>query len=294
MVKPYEWMVKYTPQTEWISGRGLLFWLAFFFIELGAGMFIISSIFDVLTGQMIGWLLCALLGGGWHLLFLGRPFRFFRMVVKPQTSWISRGLIFVSLFLILGVVQMAMSLRATPPVALLVATNILAFLSVIYGGFAMCSVRGISLWNTPILPIMYVVAGILGGVELTMAVILGSGGILEVGVTVEEVSRILLLSFVIIIGSYLIGVRYNSTTGAKAVIEIVLGQGKVLFWVIVVIIGILLPVGVAISSFATGLKGAPESIIWTSIFAGIVGDLMLRYLILRYGFYAPLVPSSHI
>ena len=40
-MKQYEWMVTYTPQTEWIAGRGILLWLAFFFIELGAGMFFI-------------------------------------------------------------------------------------------------------------------------------------------------------------------------------------------------------------------------------------------------------------
>ena len=35
----YDWMAKYTPQTEWIERRGVLLWLAFFFIELGAGVF---------------------------------------------------------------------------------------------------------------------------------------------------------------------------------------------------------------------------------------------------------------
>jgi integrase len=37
-------MVYYTPQREWIEKGGIKLWLAFFFIELGAGMFFIGSL----------------------------------------------------------------------------------------------------------------------------------------------------------------------------------------------------------------------------------------------------------
>ena len=50
--KPYEFMVQYTSQREWVDRRGILFWLAFFFIELGAGMFIAASIF--VSGEELG------------------------------------------------------------------------------------------------------------------------------------------------------------------------------------------------------------------------------------------------
>ena len=78
--RPYEVMTKNTPQREWIERRGILLWLAFFFIELGAGMFFVSSFFNNLWGLLIGWLICAVLGGGAHLLYLGHPFRFWRML----------------------------------------------------------------------------------------------------------------------------------------------------------------------------------------------------------------------
>ena len=38
-MKLNEWMVKPTPQTEWIDRRGILLWLAFFFIELSQAFF---------------------------------------------------------------------------------------------------------------------------------------------------------------------------------------------------------------------------------------------------------------
>ena len=197
-MKPYEWMVKHTPQTEWIDRRGILFWLAFFFIELGAGMFFISSIFGNIVGEFIGWLICAALGGGLHLLYLGRPFRFYRMVLRPQTSWISRGLLFVSGFLVLGGIHLALSLWATSAVGLVIVTDILAFLTIIYGGFAMNCINGIPLWNTALLPVLYAVAGLWGGAALSMAVFLITGAFAEVGLKLEELIRTLVMVFIVV------------------------------------------------------------------------------------------------
>ena len=90
--KPYEFMVSYTPQKQWIEKKGVLLWLAFFFIELGAGMFFVASLFGNLPAMSLGWLLCAVLGGGFHLLYLGKPLRFWRMVLSSgwKTSDIPR------------------------------------------------------------------------------------------------------------------------------------------------------------------------------------------------------------
>src|SRR5512136_2024495 len=148
--RPYEFMVRYTPQREWIERRGVLMWLAMFFIELGAGAFAVGSLLDSQVAMLVGWLLCAVLGGGLHLLFLGKPMRFWRMVFSSgwKTSWISRGLAFVALFLLLALVDMGLTLWAAPITALMIATAIFAFLTIIYGGFAMNYINAIPLWNS--------------------------------------------------------------------------------------------------------------------------------------------------
>src|SRR4030042_5762414 len=119
----YDWMVKYTPQKEWVERRGVFLWLAFFFIELGAGMFFVASFFNSMPAMVMGWLICGVLGGGFHLLFLGKPSRFWRMAISSgwKTSWISRGLIFVSLFLLLGLVHMLLTNWTNSSIALVVA-----------------------------------------------------------------------------------------------------------------------------------------------------------------------------
>jgi len=292
-MKQYEWMVKYTPQTEWIAGRGILLWLAFFFIELGAGMFFVSSLFANVTGELIGWLICAVLGGGLHFLYLGHPFRFYRMVLRVRTSWISRGLLFVSGFLVLGAIHMALSFWGKPALALLIVTDILAFLSIIYGGFAMSYINSIPLWNTALLPILYVVAGLWGGAGLSMVVLLETGAAPEVSLQLEEFIRTLMVAFLVIFPTYLISARYGLSAGHVSVREIVIGRWWPLFWIVVVFLGIVFPLGVVINSLAVGLEATPAVFLHGAIAFELVGDLTLRYLILRNGFYNPLVPSRY-
>jgi len=287
-MKAYEWMVKPTPQTEWIDGRGILFWIAFFFIELGAATFLVSSLFGNLFGEFIGWLMCAVLGGGFHLVYLGHPFRFYRMILRPQTSWISRGLLFVTGFLTLGFIHMALSLWAASNVVLLVVTNVLAFLAIIYGGFAMSYIRGIPLWNSALLPVLYTVAGLWGGAELSAVVELQRGG--PGNAMLEDLIKILLAAFIIIFPTYLITARYGLAAGRTSVSEIVKGKWWPLFWVGVILFGIVLPIGVIITSLVLGISGIPVTLLYFSVVFELIGDLILRYLILKAGYYNPLVP----
>lgn len=292
-MRPDEWMTKYTPQTEWIERRGVLLWLAFFFIELGAGMFLVASFFDSLPGMFVGWLVCAVLGGGLHILFLGKPMRCWRMALSGgwKTSWISRGLIFVSLFLVLGLVHMIAAQWATQLTAVLVLTDIFAFLTIIYGGFAMNYVNGIALWNTALLPVMFVVSGVWGGAEVVMGIALGTAKA-DVGGSIEEWIRILLMGFIILVVVYLMSIRYTSAVGKASVRSIILGRWSPLFWAGVVAVGIIIPLTAVIISYIGGIEALPLAFVYFAILCGLLGDLAMRYLILRCGMYSPLIPAT--
>jgi len=291
-MESYDWMAKYTPQTEWIERRGVLLWLAFFFIELGAGVFFVASFFDNLQAMFTGWLVCAVLGGGFHLIFLGKPARFWRIIFSSgwQTSWISRGLIFVSLFLILGLVQVVVAMWASPVTPLLIAVNVFAFLTIIYGGFAMNYVNGIPLWNTALLPVLYVISGLWGGAEVMLGIALANGDA-SMSIAIEEWIRILLIGFAVLIPVYLLSTRYTSVTGQASVKYMVLGKWSPLFWIAVVFLGMAVPLSAVISSFVIGLEATPKAFLYVAIFSGLLGDLSARYLILRCGLYSPLIPS---
>lgn len=285
-------MVSYTPQTEWIEKGGIKLWLAFFFIELGAGMFLIASLFNNIPSMAVGWLLCAVLGGGLHLLYLGKPFRFWRMAFSSgwKTSWISRGIMFVSFFLGLGFIHMILLGSGIRFTGFIIATGIFAFLTIIYGGFAMNYVNGISLWNTALLPVIYGVSGLWGGAEATLGIALGTG-VIEIGPAIEEWIRILLIGYLFIIPVYLISVRYTSSLGQVTIRYMVTGRWSGVFWGVVVVLGMAVPVTSVIVSLVVGLEGGNMTFFYAAILSGLIGDLAMRYLLLKCGLYSPLIPS---
>ena len=287
-----EFMVTYTPQREWIERRGILLWLASFFVELGAGAFIVSSVFGNLWGMLIGWLLCGVFGGSLHLLYLGHPFRFWRIILSSgwKTSWISRGLISVTLFLIFGAIHMILVQWASPVPGLLIAAGVFGFCTVIYVGFVMSYVNSIPLWNTPLLPVLYVILGIWGGLGVTLIAMLATGATGVVG-NIEQWSRIFLLAFIFVVFVYLYSIRFQGATGKTSVGQIVTGKWAPLFWVMVVVLGMALPVGVALSNLVVGLA-VPALLLYLAVIFELLGDLFLRYCILRCGLYAPLILAN--
>jgi len=287
--RPYEFMVYHTPQREWIEKRGILLWLAFFFIELGAGTFFISSIFESAAGMLAGWLICGVLGGGLHILYLGHPFRFWRMVTSAgwKTSWISRGLYFVSLFLILGAIQLILVQWSSPFLGLTITADILAIFTIIYAGFAMNFVIGISLWNSPLLPVLYLVLGIWGGLGITLITILPSDA--TVLGSLEIWSRVFLLTFIFIVFVYLFSIRYQGTAARVSVRQITTGRWAILFWIMVVSLAMVFPLVVTVSGWVADLA-IPNTLLYIVIILELLGDLALRYCILRSGFYKPLIP----
>ena len=290
-MKPYEKMVKMTPQTEWIERKGILLWLAFFLIELGAGLYIMSIILESNWGMFIGWLVCLVLGGGCHFIYLGKPLRVYRGFLRPQTSWISRGLIFISIFAVIGVAHLAVIHWApnTNPVAFEVIMCIISLLVVVYGGLAMAYVRGLALWNTAMIPILYTAASLWGGAGIVLGIML----VRNEGIEDAEVwIRALLIGFMVIILLYLWATRYTSAAASESVRRFTRGDLILPFYLGVVIIGMVIPAVVVGYSFSEGVDSTPTGLFVAAIACEFIGDLTMRYCILKGGLYSSLILPS--
>ncbi len=294
-MKLYEWMVKYTPQTEWIERRGILMWLAEVSGGLGGGLYLVSLYLNSLWGMFIGWLIILLLKGGFHIAYLGKPLRFWRMMPPFsngwKTSWIARGLIFVVLFIGFGAIQIAASYwlpETTWEVVFMVLAGIMAFGVIIYSGFVMNYVNGIPLWNTALLPVLFVVCGILDGFGLVLAIALGGG---NVDIMVAEAgSRVLLIASALLIVIYLWSTSYMGPTGKYTVMELIRGNIAPVFWVGIALCGIIIPIVIAVSSYFAGEASSPLLIV--GIICDMIGAFSLKYCILKAGIYSPLIPST--
>ena len=152
-------------------------------------------------------------------------------------------------------------------------------------------VNGIPLWNTALLPVLYVVSGLLGGAEIVLGINV-AGGEISSGIAIEEWIRILLMGYVILIPIYLLSTRYTSVTGQASVRKMLLGKWSPVFWIVAVLVGMGVPAAAVVSSYVMGLEATPGVLLYIAIFSGLIGDLAVRNLILRCGLYSPLIPSS--
>jgi len=291
-MKPYEWMTTYTPQKEWIEKKGIFMPLAFYFGALGCGLYLVSLYFDILPGMFIGWLIVAVLKGGAHLIDLGKPLRAWRMILKPQTSWISRGMIFVLLFLGLAPVQLCLS-YFLPGTIWEILFKILggatAFAASVYPGFTLNFINAISLWNSAMLPMLFLVIGALGGTAL-LAIVQLFGGDIDVN-RVQALSAILIVITFMLIGVFTMSVSYRGPSGKHVVKQMLKGEASIVFWVGILIIGIVLPFVGALIEYT----GSPYSklALLLSALGEIICGISLAYVILKNGIFAPLIPLSN-
>jgi len=284
-------MVKYTQQKSWIDGRGNFIALAFFLGGISGGLFMAAAYFDSILGMFIAWLLSLLMGIS-YMIHLGQPSQFWRMFMKPQTSWISRGFIFIMLFIGLTFITLILA-QWFPDAKSAIATfkilaGIFAFAQSIYTGFAVSYVSAIKLWNSAILPILFVVCGFSGG----MAVLLGIslGGSESQLALMENITRITLIAFAVILIVYLWNATYSNAAAKDAVARLLGGNIAVIFWIGVVVLGVLIPIAISISTYFMGESST--ALLLTAVVTEIIGGLALRYVILEGGIYIPLTSGE--
>jgi formate-dependent nitrite reductase membrane component NrfD len=286
----HEWMLKGNRQTEWIENRGILLWLAFYMGGLGGGLYLVSLFFNNLWGMFLGWAIVAILKGSFHFLFLGKPTRFWRMVLHPQTSWLSRGLLFVVAFAGAGLIQILLS-YFFPGTAIemifKVIAGVFALAVATYTGFVLNNVKGVPFWNLPILPLVFVTGGILGGFGLTVGMALN---IENINMAAAEMgSRWLLIFDALLIGIYLLLASRKDETGKKSVLYQLKGGLSAIFWGGVVVLGAIFPFLTAFYTYFAG-EVAPGLLIF-AVVCEVLGGMLLRYCLLKSAIYSPLIAN---
>lgn len=301
----HEWMVKPMQQKEWIQGEGILIWLAEVFSSLGTGLYLVAIMVGSWWGALIGWGIIMFIKLPLHLLYLGRPARFWR-ALPPftkawRTSWIARGFFFTTVFAGVGLLQLALDYGVGPVdpstggMAMLnflvkVAAGLFCILTAIYCGFMMSFCKSVPFWNTGMLPIVIMNAGIADGLALLMGI-----GMFTTGLdlmTLESVTRILLLVNIGLIATYLMNSTYSSGTAKLSAKKLLSGEVAMPFWIGVVVCGIAVPLAISIAGYFT--KEVSHNALIIAIITHTVGAFALKYCILKVGIYKPIVPKAKI
>ena len=306
----HEWMVKPMAQTEWIQGKGLLVWLAEVFSALGTGLYIVALFFSqshpvsAFWGALLGWIGIAIFKLPLHFLYLGKPWRFWRAFPPVsngwKTSWFARGIVFTMIFLGLAAIQLIMQGLIGYGVSdasavwivnyiFMVLAGVFCVMTAIYCGFAMSYCKSVPFWNTGLLPIVFLLMGVADGLALIMAVGLVTGE--EVISTAESATRIMLIINSLLIVSYLVNANYQSTTAELSVKELVRGHVAWVFWLGIVLLGILVPFIISVASYFTG-EEATTGLLVFAIVCHTIGAFSLKYGVLKVGIYRPLLPKA--
>jgi formate-dependent nitrite reductase membrane component NrfD len=297
----HEWMVKPMPQKEWIERRGMMVWIAEVFTSLGSGLFLVSLFMNNWWGMAIGWAIIMFLKLPVHLAYFGRPLRFFR-TIPPfsnawKTSWFARGILFTIFFSGFAFIQLVVGYpyiadligpAATPIYTVFaVLAGIFAVMTGIYGGFIMNYCKSVPFWNTGILPIVFILAGVADGFGLIMGISLAGGGA-DIA-TAELWSRATLAINAFLIITYLISISYTSAVAKLSVRELIIGRVAGVFWAGIVVLGIAIPLVISISSIYTGVE-VSGIILIVAITCHTLGAFALKYSLLKVGIHRPLLP----
>jgi sulfite dehydrogenase (quinone) subunit SoeC len=265
---------------------------AFFFGELGAGLFIVSLFYDVVPGMIAGLLATGVLKPYFHLAHMGVPGNSWRAIMRPDRAWISRGMIAIAVFFVFGVVHLLLQtggifgldisgVGSALSQAVMIISVLAALGVMLYHGFAISHSTAISLWSTGLMPVAGVMYAFLGGASLTA--VLGWNAVAPDRPALATVTLLLLAGTAIVLLS-LISAALNGAPGARVSMNLLLrGPFARVFVPVVLGVGLVLPLLLLVL--------APASYV-TSLLVAIsvlVGYYAFRTFIFKAGVYDPIM-----
>lgn len=295
-------------QLEWgFGGRrkirdGALL-IALFIGGIGAGQFVVSTwLYDYPLSAVIGLILVGVGKSAAHLAYLGRPARFFRLFMKPKTSWVSRGLISMIVLLVFGVAYLAPYLAPIVGIdwtawtmadslgkTFLAIAVVAAFIVMVYDGFVLNSCKSISSWHTMLLPVMFFTYAIAGGVAMTaLTTMVDTGSTLSTEDLVILDGFLLGAMFVLVI-FYLMNLYTSDLTGKESLHRLLMSRTAIFFIGLALIAGLCVPLALTLVHQA-GVQGTiATALLAISAILELAGDLSVRHSILKAGLHAPVL-----
>ena len=156
---------------NWLIGT------AFFLGGLGAGLFVLALLTDHTAGMLAGYLIVVVGKNTAHMLFLGRPERFWRAAMRPDRSWIARGIWAMGFFAVSGLILLFPRVLGPPwqlsgwlNDAVTAVAILSAVIIMFYDGFVMNCSPGVAFWRTRLLPLLLLMYATLGGTTLSLTI----------------------------------------------------------------------------------------------------------------------------
>jgi len=278
--------VGYRFQRHWDNSMAYAFVCA----ELGAGLFFVSMLLGSLPGMIVGLIPVATGKPYFHLAHMGVPMRSWRAMLRPDRSWISRGLLglgaligsggLLVLCLLFGS-AFGVEADSTLITALKWLAGGFAVITMTYQGFAMSHSSAIAIWNSAVLPLASFLYSLAVGVSAARLLLPEA----QAASLVD--AQLLLLLSVGVMHLMLLHAGWHGSPGARTSVELLLQTLYAKwFWGLTVTAGILLP---ALVLFAAPGIIAANVLVFVGILAGFMA---WRILIFKIGVYEPIMSMN--
>lgn len=289
----------YVPQTVWRWKIASYLFLA----GMGAGSYLsgvyanwLGNVFPGKVGIVLGVVLVAV-STIFLISDLGVPGQFYLAFSKPGKSWISRGTWILTGFIIIGLIQIGLSvwpfqvLGTTGPAATTLFTLgiLFALATSLYTGLLIGVLPGRPFWYSPIIPVIFLVSAIstgIGAFILLIAILSLLGqpfSIAQLFPLLESLARIdiiLIIAEALTISLHLIIASKKAGDSVKALIS---GRLAGFFWGGLVGVGLFLPLVLDIVSTLAISESAKLAVSMLASVCLLVGGLLLRWLVLSAG-----------
>jgi polysulfide reductase chain C len=269
---------------------------------IGAAAFMIAVVADMAGGKkytavsMTGALIApwpALLGVLLLVLDLGRPLRFWEMVLRKGEGFLmfnpgstmSLGTWILSLFVVLSLLYIvvrvvALAMPSAEKLARLVGIVglVLALLTATYTG-VLISATSNALWHSVLLPFVFVASALVTGMALVIFVlaVLKALNLTEVeGTLLAKLEKICSMMIIVQLAAMVLFIIVG--LGSSSMLAIIGWPFGLLFWILIVGLGLVVPL---LSGLKKEVRAVKVSVLMSLLI--LLGGFLLRYVILLAG-----------
>jgi polysulfide reductase chain C len=193
------------------------------------------------------------IGAPFLIFDLGIKRRFMYACLNPKTSWVARGFLILSAFIFFGLLLLTKSFLPfewlSPGSALWrileVIAVVFAFGTALYTGILLKATKSIPLWNTNLLPLLFLVSALSTGSMAIILSTLGTGVFSRDAAALKALmggEQILAVIEGIVLYLYLYRSYGASEQGRDSVRLLLFGDKRLVFWGGIVLLGFVFPV----------------------------------------------------
>ena len=268
-----------------------------FLAGLGGGAFVTSAFLgwrhpEAVSMRKIGHLIApvAVIIGLVLLMFdaeggLHNPLRF-ALLLTNFGSVMTWGVVFLAGFTVVSLVVVLLDfLKKRVPVWLDIAGVVFGVSVAMYTGALLGVCKTFPLWNNALLPVLFLVSALSAGAAsvLLVGIVKHADEFNRVGV-LKKFHFCLTIIEIVLVASLLFITSSNSVAGWDSVVSLVAGKYALLFWIGLVLIGLVLPTALETWLLFFSPKEFEESrkahwISFASDAGVLVGGFLLRYLV---------------